>query len=265
MTVSRDQTVYGLTDRGVPTQFNATAEGHLEVAIHGPRLPFGSVHVESLKPVFQVDGVYGLNTFLNRTSTGLAVGSGSGSGSVTGSGNKIVAATGTTQYSFATVQSRRRLRYRPGQGVVGRFAGYFSSPVASSIVVAGWGSAEAGIYFGYNGTTFGILHSTGGGAAKSNQGLTTFYIIRNAALTGPVNFTSFSTASCTYIDTAATGCTFNQNQLIWSGPISEAGNFSRAFSDRENSIQPGERITFAVRSVTATAVCVGSLNVREDQ
>ena len=70
--------------------------------------------------------------------------------------------TGTTAFSYATMQSRERLRYRAGQGVVGRFTALWSTPAASSIVVAGYGSGESGYYFGYNGTSFGILHSTGG-------------------------------------------------------------------------------------------------------
>lgn len=520
-------------NNGLYKAIHATTEGHLEVDVHGPRLPFGSVHAESLSPVFQVDGVYGVNSYMATTTTGLSVGTGSGSGSVTASGNKFVCSTGTTQYSFATVQSRRRLRYRPGQGVVGRFTALWSTPAASSIVVAGIGTAEAGIYFGYNGTSFGILHSTGGvreihtltittaststnayvvtlpngatvnvaatsnsstartayeisqgtfpgwdaeargatvvfvrgsagpvtgtfslaqtgavtpaagtdaetvagvaatdvwipqaswngdvmdgsdsasnpsgfsfdptkgnlfeigvsylgygavtckvaatfddanqpeyvtvhtfkfpntrtavnlsqpafpftaaaysagsttdvtvsvgsfagfiegqiknlgprqtyfntaavtssvsayvpiftarnslyyagranqavshllsvaGAAKSNAGLTTFILIRNATLTGNASFTQFSDTSVTYWDTASTGCSFaNNSQIIWSGSVSESGQFNALFDDREITLQPGETVTLAVRSVSQVATCIGSLNTREDQ
>lgn len=149
-------------DNGQLTGINATAEGHLEVAIHSPRLPFGSVHTEGLEVITQADAVYGINTSLIATSTGLSVGLGAGSGSCTGTGNVFKASTGTTQYSFASLQGRMRVRYRPGQGLIGRFAGLFSTPAANSIVVAGYGTAESGYYFGYNGTSFGILHSTGG-------------------------------------------------------------------------------------------------------
>lgn len=44
-------------DTGALTSLAATPEGHLEVAIHAPRLPFGSIHAESLNPVFQ--GIHG--------------------------------------------------------------------------------------------------------------------------------------------------------------------------------------------------------------
>ncbi len=154
--------IYGLKHDNSNIPINSTPEGHLEVAIHSPRLPFGSVHAESLKPVFQSDGVYGVNASSMITSTGLAVGTGAGSGSVAASGNKIIVSTGTTQYSFGSLQSRRRLRYRAGQGIVGRFAGYFSAGTANSYQVIGFGTSESTLAFGYNGTTFGILYSTGG-------------------------------------------------------------------------------------------------------
>jgi len=149
-------------DNGGRVPVPATPEGHLEVAIHAPRLPFGSVHTEKLGVVFQADAVYGLNSALVATTTGFSAGAGPTSGVVSGTNNLLKASTGTTQYSFATIQSRKRLRYRPGQGVLGRFAGFFSTPVASSILVSGFGTSESGFYFGYNGTSFGILHVTGG-------------------------------------------------------------------------------------------------------
>lgn len=152
----------GLADNGRLINVPVTQEGHIEVALHGPRLPFGSIHTENLTPVFQSDGVYGINSFSMITATGLGAGVGSGSGSVTSSGNKLVVSTGTTSLSFASLQSRRRLKYRAGQGVVGRFAGSFSTPVANSYLVAGFGTAESTLAFGYNGTSFGILYSTGG-------------------------------------------------------------------------------------------------------
>lgn len=150
-------------DDGTIVNAPGTGEGHLEVAIRGPRLPFGSIHTESLHPEFQVDAVYGVPTGLTVSKTGnTSDPTGSTSGTVTGSGNLFRCSTGTTAYSYAVLNSRKRLRYRPGQGVVGRFTALFSTPAASSIVVAGLGTSEAGVYFGYNGTSFGILHSTGG-------------------------------------------------------------------------------------------------------
>jgi hypothetical protein len=104
------------------------------------------------------------------------------------------------------------------------------------------------------------------GAAKSNTGITTFYLIRNATLSaGTPNFTAFATTSCTDWDTASTACTFATNdQVVWSGTVAESGNFIFTFED-DITLQPGETMTLAVRSVTATAVTVGQINTREDQ
>lgn len=151
----------GETDSGNYKNVPVTPEGHLEVSIHDPILPFGALNTESLLPIFQTDAVYGINNTEVLATVGHSTG-GVSSGVNSGANNLFKCSTGTTALSFATMQSRRRLRYRAGQGVVGRFAGYFSAPAASSILVAGFGTGESGYYFGYNGTAFGILHSTGG-------------------------------------------------------------------------------------------------------
>lgn len=147
--------ISGQTDSGRAIKLSATDEGHLEVAIHSPRMPFGELHVESAYPEFQVDGVYGVNVGQNNVTSSL-------SGSVTGTNGLLTCSTGTSVGAFGALQSRKRLRYRPGQGIFARFTAMFNGAVASSILVAGVGTAEAGYYFGYNGTSFGILHVTDG-------------------------------------------------------------------------------------------------------
>ena len=521
----------GKQDNGNLKLLNSTAEGHLEVAIHDPINPFGSVHTESLTPVFQCDAVYGVNASEMVATTGLGYDPGvappaANSGSATAANDLFTCSTGTTAFSFGTLQTRKRLRYRAGQGIVGRFTALWSAPAASTIVVSGFGSAESGYFFGYSGTTFGILHSTGnareiqtftvstaatvggavtftlndkqiavtlaasatttltandiasqtfpgwkaeargatvvfladaagnktgtfgvtpgtsgltgsfaetlagsttadtfiaqadwngdpcdgtgasgfildktrgnvfqigvawlgfgpvtfsimqpssdgnnatwivvhtinnpnartsvhanqpsfpftmsaysagsttnvsvsvgsvagfiegpkkltgprmtyfntsavtsstsaytpifsvrndyvyatranqsvvnllsvGGSANGNANAATlFVLIKNATLTGPASWAAWSTTSSTYVDTGATGCTFsNNNQIIWTGTISQAGNFVFSFTD-ELTLQPGETVTMAVRSVTATAACIAQLNTREDQ
>ncbi len=151
----------GKTDGGDFSNVPVTTEGHLEVAIHGPRLPFGSIHAERLNPAVQIDAVYGINNSQLLSTVGHLTG-GVSSATNTGDNNLFTCSTGTTALSFSSLQTLERIRYRPGQGVVGRFTALFSAPAASSILVAGLGTAESGIYFGYNGTSFGILHSTDG-------------------------------------------------------------------------------------------------------
>jgi hypothetical protein len=143
------------TDDGDRINLKATPEGHLETAIHAPRLPFGAVHTENLQPIFQSDAVYLISSGQQNTSV-------SGSGSVDVNDSSFRIQTGTTIYSQASIQSRKRLRYRPGQGVVGRFTALFTTPVAASYQVVGFGHAEDGIFVGYKNTDFGILYSVRG-------------------------------------------------------------------------------------------------------
>ncbi len=153
----------GTTDSGDTEHLPADANGHLEVAIHAPRLPFGAVHTENLLPIFQADAIYGVNPVECLTTT-------NASGTATASDSAFVCTTGTTIYGAGAIQSRQRLRYRPGQGVVGRFTALYTTGVASSYQVAGFGHAEDGLYFGYKGTQFGILYNQRG--VRETQTLT---------------------------------------------------------------------------------------------
>lgn len=154
-----------VTDIGV----NRDATGHLEVAVHGPLLPFGSIHAERMTPVFQVDSVYGVNPSQMVATTGRAI-AGANSATATGLNNVFKVATGATSYSFATLQTRKRLRYRAGQGIICRFTARYSARANSSYLLAGCGTSESGFYFGYahfaavglTSTEFGIFHVTGG-------------------------------------------------------------------------------------------------------
>lgn len=137
------------------TNISSTNEGHIEIAIHDPLLPFGSLHTENLIPIFQEDAVYGIFGDANKTFTSL-------SGTVTASNALFNTSTGITANATTSLQSRKRLRYRPGQGIVCRFTGLFTAPVDNSYQIIGMGHGGDGIYFGYKNTSFGILHVYGG-------------------------------------------------------------------------------------------------------
>lgn len=110
-----------------------------------------------------------------------------------------------------------------------------------------------------------LLDLTGSALGNANAN-SKFYLVRDAALTGPVNFLTAGTNSCAYIDKAATGMTTpSDSQIVYTRSLTTAGDFAYAFSDREITLQPGESVTLAVKSLTATASCTGSLNTREDQ
>jgi len=157
----------GVTDGGVYKNVPADGNGHLEVAIHGPLNPFGSIHTEFLQPIVQHDAVYGLDTQLQVAYTTF-------SGAVTAADSAFKVSTGTTQYGSGTLQSKDRVRYHPGQGIVARFTYKFSSFTSGYYQIAGLGHPEDGVYFGYVGdgssSEFGILYVNRG--VRETQTLT---------------------------------------------------------------------------------------------
>lgn len=196
--------IKGTADDGSFVNVPVTGEGHMEVALHAPRLPFGSVHSESLRPEFQSDGVYGVNSNQLLATT-------SGTGTATTSSSALVVTTGATIYSQGILQSRKRLRYRPGQGLVGRFAGYFTTPVADSYQLIGYGHAEDGVYFGYGNTgdttdtRFGILYVN-----RGVREVKTLTVTAGATAAGNVTITLNGTAF-----TAAVTNSSNIQRTTW--------------------------------------------------
>jgi len=188
--------IYGTSDADNYIAVPVTGEGHLEVAIHSPRLPFGEVAVESLTSVFQTDAVYGLNSTEVVSSTDGAA------GTATAASNLFTVGTGGTVAGYyGSIQSRKRLRYRPGQGVLARFTMLFSAGIANNIQVVGVGTSESTFAFGYNGTAFGILHSTDGKRKIETLTISGTVTAGTAAVTlnsaAAVNVTISSTGSAT--------------------------------------------------------------------
>jgi hypothetical protein len=104
-----------------------------------------------------------------------------------------------------------------------------------------------------------------GGAIEDTTPVTVL-LIRNATLAGTPNFQAWSPSSCTDVDTAATTCTFTDNdQVILSIPIGAGSSGFFSFED-DVTLQPGETVTLAAITVTGTAQYVlATLNTREDQ
>ena len=149
--------IFGTSDGGVPIGIKARDEGHLEVAITGPKTAFGEVQVAQMTPVSQVDFVYGLNSeTTNTTNTGI--------GSASASGALLTVQTGANTNSSSQVVTRRSAKYRPGQGVNGRFTALYTTGAANSKQYAGLFDEDfdEGFGFGYNGTAFGIVSIKGG-------------------------------------------------------------------------------------------------------
>jgi hypothetical protein len=151
-------------DNGNPTALRSSTEGHLEVGIHEPLTAFGEVATAQMTPIFQTDFVYGVNQ-----QQCLTVTQGTGSiGTMPTSNSMLQLSSGATSLSYAVAESRKRARYRSGEGLNFKFTGMYTSPVANSYQCVGAGTAENGVYFGYgdtsnlSNTNFGILYVRNG-------------------------------------------------------------------------------------------------------
>lgn len=88
--------------------------------------------------------------------------------SVTGSGNisvlngKAILATGMAADSSAEIKSAGTLVPTAGEGVIVRIAARFSAGVAGNIQLIGIGDESDGFFYGFNGSSFGILHRQNG-------------------------------------------------------------------------------------------------------
>jgi len=116
----------------------------------GKASAFGdSISVE-LNPVVSVSAVYGVRDNLEQFS---ATG-----GSITTTNSEFVLQTGTGVGGYGVLWSKRPMVYIPGVGAECRVTGRFTAPVANSLQAVGMFSAVNGMFFGYNGTSFGVMH-----------------------------------------------------------------------------------------------------------
>jgi len=118
------------------------------------RSPFGDVVGTSLSPYIGLKATYGLTDDHEPfTATGGAV-------SVVDSEYKL--SCGTSVGGYGVIWSRKPIVYEAGIGCEARFTARWGTPVALSTQLAGLFSSADGLLFGYNGTSFGIMHRYGG-------------------------------------------------------------------------------------------------------
>jgi hypothetical protein len=126
---------------------------------------FGEAEVAEPTPVVQLQFPYNINTRLVNTNAN--------GGSVTFSANKARISTGSGTNQSAQLLSRREVKYNPGQGALIRFTAVFTAGAANSTQYAGIGDAADGLFFGYNGTAFGVMRRQGGSVEIQTLTITT--------------------------------------------------------------------------------------------
>lgn len=129
-----------------------TSTAPIFVEITGQNLgAFGDLVVSEKTPVVQMDFVYGLHSQLSTFTV-------TNSGRVATESGMLIIESSTTNNGTATFFSKNPARYRAGQGITARFTVVFTTGVAQSTQTVGMGDNGDGYFFGYNGTSFGILH-----------------------------------------------------------------------------------------------------------
>jgi len=164
-------TIQGQTQGNNPTIEVLGSNGNqsLNVCINDPRTAYNEVSVAEITPIAQIDFVYGINKIATASNV-------FSNASVTAtSGILKVTSNGASTSSAAVLNAKKFVKFRPGQGVEGRFTAQFSYPAQTngSIAVAGLGFATANTTYlidfvglGYGNvsasTQFGILWRNNG-------------------------------------------------------------------------------------------------------
>ncbi len=158
--------------------FSVAIKGLINVAIAGEglspakgieardiqRTSFGEASVAEPTPVVQILASYGLTEKVaiieNATGT-------------TSSANSLFTAeSGADPLGLGSINTRKQLAYKPGEGALCRITALFSVGVASSLQAAGLINSEDGFAFGYLGIDYGIIFSRNGAVEAQELTLT---------------------------------------------------------------------------------------------
>lgn len=128
------------------------------IQIVGTELPstaYGDVRTIELLPVVGWTFNYNINSDIILTTL-------TGSGIANASNSMAVIETTASAGSSAKIETVKALRYTPGLGAMVRFSAAFTTGVPNSTQLIGVGDNLDGFFFGYNGSSFGILRRQNG-------------------------------------------------------------------------------------------------------
>ncbi len=116
---------------------------------------FGELSVAESTSQIAMQWPYNVNSRITETRANQ-------SGSVDQNNGMLRLQTGTAANSSGTALSVEPVSYRPGQGIVVRCTGVFTTGVANSSQYIGIGDVGDGLFFGYDGATFGVMRRANG-------------------------------------------------------------------------------------------------------
>jgi len=155
------QGLQNLLDTAAPKDVTATPAGggktalDINVAAGLDRTAFGELSIAQPSPQVQVQFPYNINStqVLAIPINGASVTNGNGHANMS---------SGTNAAGNGFMLTNDVVRYNPGQGILFRGAGSFTTGVADSEQLIGIGSTLDGFFFGYDGTDFGALRRARG-------------------------------------------------------------------------------------------------------
>lgn len=219
------------TKEGTKRATDTVIYGGIEIT--SPLTGFGELLVAEPTPSVQIDALQNIVPDVHETFTGV-----SGTATIKNDhgGREFEVTSGTSVGGFGIVRSRDVIRYRPGQGCRIRFTSRWGTPVALSTQRAGGVASGVELSFGYIGTTFGILHRTGGRLAIQTLTITT-PASGNETLTLTLNGNVYN------VDVTSGTAAHNAYEI----------SIDPAFAATHNAYQNGDTVVFLSKAVGVEA------------
>ena len=126
-----------------------------KLEVNNPTTAFGELRVANSTPIVQA--MFPYSTINSRIWNSTLSGS-----SIISAESSVVSVSAGSSASSATLESRKRLHYRPGQGALVRFTGIFSTPKHGSTQEIGIGDSTDGLFFCTSGDQYGVNRRRGG-------------------------------------------------------------------------------------------------------
>lgn len=127
---------------------------------------FGETSVAEFTPSVNLSFAYNINQALVITRA-------NNSGSISNHNNMAHIDSGSSSNSSSYFLSRSSLKYNPRQGALMAFTAVFSEGITNSTQLIGIGDSGDGLFFGYNGTSFGVMRRQGGMPEIRSLGIST--------------------------------------------------------------------------------------------
>lgn len=185
---------------------------------------FGDTLVTDLRPIVTLKATYGI---LDECETFSATG-----GSVTASNSEFVLTTGTSVGGYGVLWSHKPVVYLPGVGCESRATARFTAGVANSLQAVGFFTSTDGMFFGYNGASFGVMHRHGGQL-------------------------EVRTLTVTAASTANTTATITLNGVAYTAAVTNSGVISTTAHEIEQGLNAGAAASlWHIQHIKDTVVCV---------